>query len=386
MPDRKPLTPLALLVTRNFPPLLGGMEKVNQHLLAALQPVWHTALCGPVGCAAHAPPQTQVSESTVKPLAAFLAGTLWRTMRLALRCRPQWVIAGSGLTAPVAWLAARCSGGRAAVYLHGLDIVAPSRIYQSLWLPFIRCCDIALVNSANTAQLARERGVPPGKLRVLHPGTDLPELSTKAANEFRERHVFGLRPLMLSVGRLTQRKGLAEFVAKTLPAIISRHPDALLLVIGDEASDALRTRRGSERNRILAAAREAGIECNVRFFGHCDDATLGVAYQAANLHIFPVLELPGDVEGFGMVALEAAAHGLVTVAFAVGGVPDAVEDGRTGTLVEPGNYEKLGDAVIRQLAEVHDGTRLAACRDFAASKTWSVFGEHLRQLLGASNV
>lgn len=386
MPDRKHPRPLALLVTRNFPPLLGGMEKVNQHLLLALQPAWRIALCGPAGCAGQVPVKTQVSESRVKPLAAFLVGTLWRTMRIARRCRPEWIIAGSGLTAPVAWFAARCSGGQAAVYLHGLDIVAPSRVYQSLWLPFIRRCDITLVNSNNTARLAQQRGVTPGKMHVLHPGTDLPELSAESARDFRERHAFGQRPLLLSVGRLTQRKGLAEFVARTLPAIVSRHPDALLLVIGDEASDALHTRKGSERDRIVAAAGKAGVESNVKFFGRCDDATLGVAYQAADLHIFPVLELPGDVEGFGMVALESAAHGLVTVAFAVGGVPDAVDDGSTGTLVQPGNYDEMADAVIRQLARVRDGGALAACRDFASSKAWPLFGERLRYLLGASHV
>ncbi|TAM59931.1 MAG: glycosyltransferase family 1 protein [Rhodanobacter sp.] len=376
--------PLALLVTRNFPPLLGGMEKVNQRLLEALQPAWRTALCGPAGCAAYVEPQTEVKQSRVKPLPAFLAATLWRAVRLAWRRKPEWIIAGSGLTAPVAWLAGRCAGSKVAVYLHGLDIVAPSRVYQWLWLPFIRRCDIALVNSANTARLAKSRGVRPGKLHVLHPGTDLPTLDAVVARDFRERLGFGQRPLLLSVGRLTERKGLAEFVTKALPAIVSRYPDALLVVIGDEASDALHARAGSERERILAAARIASVEQNVHFLGRCDEATLGAAYQASDLHIFPVLELPGDVEGFGMVALEAAAHGLPTIAFAVGGVPDAVDDGHTGTLVEPGNYGDLGAAVIRQFSQAHDGATITACREFATAKAWPVFGERLRNLLGAA--
>ena len=386
MPDDRRSTPLALLVTRNFPPLLGGMVKVNQHLLAALQPAWRTALCGPAGCAEYASPEAEVKQSRVKPLPAFLVATLWHAVRLAWRRKPEWVIAGSGLTAPIAWLAGRCVGGKAAVYLHGLDIVAPSHMYQWLWLPFIRRCDLALVNSANTARLAQSSGVRSGRVHVLHPGTDLPTLDAKVARDFREHHGLGQRPLLLSVGRLTQRKGLAEFVAKTLPAVVSHYQDALLVVIGDEASDALRTRVGSERERILAAARDAGVEKNLRFLGRCDEATLGAAYQAANLHVFPVLELPGDVEGFGMVALESAAHGLPTIAFAVGGVSDAVQDGRTGTLVEPGDYGGLGGAVIRQLAQTRDESTAAICRDFAACKAWPVFGERLRKLLGASNV
>ena len=239
MRDGSDRRPLALLVTRNFPPLLGGMEKVNQHLLAALQPAWRIALCGPAGCAEHAPPTTEVKESRVNPLPVFLAAALWRAMGLARRRKPEWVIAGSGLTAPIAWLAARCVGARVVVYLHGLDLVVPSRLYQWLWLPFIRHCDMALVNSANTAGAAISRGVRSDKLRVLHPGTEIPPLNAEAARDFRTRLCLGDGLLLLSVGRLTQRKGLAEFAANALPAIVSRRPDALLIVVGGEASDAL---------------------------------------------------------------------------------------------------------------------------------------------------
>jgi phosphatidylinositol alpha-1,6-mannosyltransferase len=386
MPDSSRPEPWAVLVTRNFPPLLGGMEKVNQHLLEALQPIWRLALCGPAGSAQYAAAQTEVKQSRVKPLPLFLAATAWHAMRLARRRRPEWVIAGSGLTAPIAWLAARCAGGKAAVYLHGLDIVAPSRVYQWLWLPFIRRFDLVLVNSSNTAKLAQNRGVDRGITHVLHPGTDMPALYEEAARVFRAQHGFGQRPLLLSVGRLTQRKGLVEFVTKALPAIVAHHPDVLLLVIGDEASDALHSRVGSERERILVAARKEGVEQNLRFLGRCDDSDLSAAYQAADMHVFPVLELAGDVEGFGMVALESAAHGLPTVAFAVGGVPDAVLDGLTGTLVEPGNYVALGGAVIRQLACARESATIVACRAFAAGKAWSVFGDRLRNLLDSYHV
>lgn len=268
-----------------------------------------------------------------------------------------------------------------AVYLHGLDVVAPSRLYQCLWLPFIRRCDMALVNSANTAQLAASRGVPSERLHVLHPGMDLPTLDAAAALAFREQFKLGQHPLLLSVGRLTQRKGLAEFVARSLPAILAHHPDALLVVIGEDAVDALHSRAGSERERIVAAARQAGVEHRLLFLGRRDEATLTAAYQACDVHIFPVVALPGDVEGFGMVALEAAAHGLPTVAFDVGGVPDAVQSGRTGRLVSHADYQTLGEAVIRQLAQGRDQRAIADCRAFAAAKSWPIFAERLRDLL-----
>lgn len=386
MPEVTDSRPLAMLVTRNFPPLLGGMETLNWHLLRALIPVSHIALCGPAGCEAYVPPQTEVRQARVKPLPAFLLATFWNAVHLSLRKKPAWMIAGSGLTAPIVWLAAKCAGSRTVAYLHGLDIVAPSRVYQWLWLPFIRHCDIVLANSASTARLAQQRGVHANRLHILHPGTDLPELDTSAACGFREQHGLGQCQLLLSVGRLTQRKGLAEFVAKALPAIVREYPETILAVIGVEAVDALHTRSGSERERILSAACEAGVEQHLRFLGRCDEASLSLAYQAADLHVFPVLELQGDIEGFGMVALEAAAHGLPTVAFAVGGVPEAVQDERTGTLVESGDYAGIATAAIRWLKRGRGNDVSEVCRAFATGKTWTAFGVRLRKVLDIAHV
>lgn len=371
----------ALLVTRNFPPLLGGMERVNQQLLDAVAAEWRPALCGPAGASAHIPAGVAVAQTRLNPLPLFLIGTLMRAMAMAWRLRPWVVVAGSGLSAPMAWFAARLVGAKCAVYLHGLDVIAPSRAYQWLWLPFIRACDLAVVNSRHTGELCERRGVKRERIRVLNPGTDLPSPDSVDTTAFRLRLDLGQRPILLSVGRFTRRKGLAEFAARALPEIAARHPDVLLLVIGDEASAALHGSVGGESQRIQAAASAAGVAQNLRMIGHCDDATLDTAYQAASVHVFPVLDLPGDVEGFGMVALESAARGLPTVAFSVGGVPDAVADGVTGRLVPPGDYAVFAQVVIQLLSDPADPARAQACREFAAGKQWPVFAERFRELL-----
>jgi phosphatidylinositol alpha-1,6-mannosyltransferase len=371
-----------LLVTRNFPPLVGGMENVNLRLLQALAAVAPTALAGPAGSAMHAPEAVEVREAPVRPLFRFLLATTWNAARLARRRRPRLVLAGSGLAVPMAWLAARICGARLAVYLHGLDLIVPNRVYQSLWLPFIRSCDLALVNSRHTAGLAAAAGLEPARVFVLNPGTDVPALDPAAARAWREGLGLGEGPLLLSVGRLTRRKGLAEFVRECLPRIVAEVPEAILVVIGEEASEALHTAAGSERERIEGAARSAGVLDRVRFLGHCSAAELAAAYQAAQLHVFPVLEPKGDVEGFGMVALESAAHGLRTVAFAVGGVPDAIDPERSGTLVVPGDYPAFAGAVLALLASPASDASIFAGREFARGKDWTSFGRRLRILLG----
>lgn len=375
--------PLALLVTRNFPPMVGGMENLNQRLLRELARDRDMLLCGPSGSAAYAAEAFAVAESRLKPLPLFLAGTAVRAAAMALRFRPGLVVAGSGLTAPLAWVAARSTAATLAVYLHGLDIVAPSRVYQRLWLPFIRACDVVLVNSANTASLAISRGVDEARIHVLHPGTDVPRLDPTSALDFRRQFGLADRPVLLSVGRLTRRKGLAEFVAQAMPAVVARNPAAILVIVGEEATDALRRHAGSERDRIVSAARAAGVESSVMFIGRRDNASLCAAYQVAQVHVFPVLEQSGDVEGFGMVALEAAAHGLRTVAFAVGGVPDAVSDPETGKLVPPGAYGLMTEAISNIIASPQTEAGRQGARKFAVDKDWTAFGNRLRALVQA---
>ena len=80
-----------------------------------------------------------------------------------------------------------------------------------------------------------------------------------------------------------------------------------------------------------------------------------------------------------MVAIEAASHGLPTVAFATGGVVDAVSDGRSGRLVASGNYDLFAQAVIELLAR--EGEWAHACRDFAGRFAWPEFGRRLMQQL-----
>jgi len=371
-----------MLVTRNFPPLLGGMERLNTYLLDSLKRVWRVSMCGPEGAAHYAVAADDIREIKVSPLATFLVKSLWHAGRMAIRRRPQWIIAGSGLMAPIVWLSSRCSGARAAVYLHGLDVVAPSVIYRWLWLPFIRRCDVVIVNSRATMALALDKGVPSARMTVINPGTGIPALNPRDAAQFRIAHGLGDAPLMLSVGRLTQRKGLAEFVTSALPGILKVRPDALLLVIGDEARDALHGGGGGEKEKILCVARAAGVAGSIRFLGRCDEDVLQAAYQASDVHVFPVLNLPGDVEGFGMVALEAAAHGLPSVAFDVGGVSDAIRPAETGSLVMQGDYPEFGAQVLRYTGqpELRESMK-EACLAFARSKAWPVFTRNVLMAL-----
>jgi phosphatidylinositol alpha-1,6-mannosyltransferase len=358
------------------------MERLNLHIALELRREFEVIVVGPVGCATRLPTASLVCEVPHKPLWQFLSTALVRVLRLAREHRPVCVVAGSGLTAPIAFVGACLCGARTAVYVHGLDLIATHPIYQWIWRPFLRRMDLCIANSGYTAGLAKSIGIPGKSISVLNPGVELPGFDDpSSAAEFRRRHRLDSRKVLLSVGRLTPRKGLLEFVDQALPAITDTYPDATLVIIGDEAPNALTGSAAGMAKRIVDLARRKGLEDNIRMLGPCEEAVLSVAYQASDVLIFPVRDVPGDVEGFGMVAVEAASHGLPTVAFAVGGISDAVADGRSGWLVPPDDYSSLAGQVKQVFAEGHSDSVRFRCRDFSEAFEWSRFGTQLHALI-----
>lgn len=371
-----------LLATRNLPPLQGGMERLNWHLLQQLQQAADVHAVGPEGAARLAPPGTDMREAPLRPLSRFMLAAFWHCLALGLRRRPGLYLAGSGLTAPHVWLASRIFGGRSAAYLHGLDITVENVAYQRLWLPILRRLDVVIVNSSATAALAIEAGIAPARIHQVHPGVALPEVLAPSrrlaeSEAFRLRHALGEGALLLSVGRLTPRKGLLEFVGDAFPTILQAHPDATLVVIGGVASQALGSGMLTPDQVLIAAAPCA--RPRIRFIGEVSDEELSAAMHCAAVHVFPVRSQRSDPEGFGMVAIEAAAHGLPTVAYASGGVVDAVAAGTSGTLVAPGDSGAFADAVIKM---IHHPLPSAPMRSFASTFDWNAFGRQVRQALG----
>ncbi|MGH8274485.1 MAG: glycosyltransferase family 4 protein [Gammaproteobacteria bacterium] len=372
--------PAALLITRNLPPVIGGMERLIAHVADALASEYETVIVGPRGGQVLREPSAYY-DCPLSPPARFLAAAARKARKAARLHRPRLVLAGSGLTAPIARFAARKAHAHYAVYLHGLDIAVEHPLYRRFFLPAIRDADFVIANSHYTAGLADLAGVPPKSIRILNPGVELPvELpdSEKAREAFRKRYALPAGPILLGAGRLTPRKGFSEFVAHSLPAILEALPDAQFVVAGEVPRHAAK-RVGNEVDAIRKAAETTHSGDHVHLIGPLDDAGLAQAWPAADVHIFPVRDDPQDPEGFGMVALEAAAWGVPSVAFAAGGVGDAVAEGKSGYLVPPGDYAGLAGAVLKaavQRAELESGARA-----FAERHAWSRFNAELLQLL-----
>jgi phosphatidylinositol alpha-1,6-mannosyltransferase len=173
---------------------------------------------------------------------------------------------------------------------------------------------------------------------VIHPGVDFKHYRRRVANIIDKKY-------LLSVGRLTERKGLVPFIENCFLKISSESNDVCLVIVGDEPRNAMYHKPGYKR-RIKECLRTLNLQDRVALTGWVNNEQLLSLYQNCEALVFPVLSFEDDVEGFGMVAIEAAAAGRPTVAFDIGGISDAVMNNETGILIPPGHYEEMADALL----------------------------------------
>lgn len=358
------------------------MERLLLHTTLSLAGEFDVTLIGPRGCRAHVPEKVAAIECPQNPI-AFLLLSLLKGLRHCLSRRYSYVLAGNGLVAPVAILLAKRARAVSLVYVHGLDLVAQQLFYQRFFVPWVVRADTVIANSKNTKDIAIKKGCADRNVRILHPGTHLPPIMEDEARAQHRKTLYGDAGLaVLFVGRIVSRKGLSKFIEKSWPKVLSEEPSALLLVVGDSPNAAASV-DSTEIATVRELQREAKLGESIRFLGVVSDDLLNQHYAAADALIFPIVDIPGDVEGFGMVAVEAAAHGTPTVAFASGGVVDAVADGSSGRLIRPGDYNAFSENTL-QVARASQSFR-DGCRAHAETFSWPRHGKKLLRIMSESS-
>lgn len=185
-----------------------------------------------------------------------------------------------------------------------------------------------------TAELARDLGVPAARIHVVPNGADPHRFKPLDRHEAR-RH-FGLpnHPVILTLCRLVARKGV-DTVLRAFASVLTNLPGSTLVVAGD----------GPERSSLEALAVDLGVSDHVRFLGSVPYDRVPDLFSAADVFALVPRESRPDVEGFGLVYLEASACGIPVIGARSGGIPDAVIDGVTGLLVHPDDPEGLAAAI-----------------------------------------
>lgn len=214
---------------------------------------------------------------------------------------------------------------------------------------------------------ARMVQLPPGvDEKVFHPGS--------GGAEVRARLGLTERPVVVCVSRLVPRKGQDTLIL-AMPRILARQPDAVLLIVGG----------GPYEKDLRRLVRETGVSDSVRFTGAVPWVELPAHYGAGDVFAMPCRTRRGglDVEGLGIVYLEASATGLPVVAGDSGGAPDAVLDGETGWVVRGGSPEEAADRIVALLADPELRRDMGERgRQWVEERwRWDLLAERLRALL-----
>jgi phosphatidylinositol alpha-1,6-mannosyltransferase len=272
---------------------------------------------------------------------------------------------GDPVLAPLGRLA-KLFGVPVCVTVHGLDVTYAHPLYQ-LWLRmFFRDFDTYVCISRATRSEAIARGVPEERTRVVGLGVAVPSQATAAARE---------ADLLVFVGRLVRRKGLEWFVRAVLPEIAQGRPGVRLAVIG----------AGPERRAIRQAAATAGVAARIEWLGAVSDAERSTWLRRAAVCVVPNVAVPGDVEGYGVVALEAAASGCPLVAADLHGLRDAIVDGEGGLLVTAEDAGLWTKVIVELLGHPDRAAALGArARAWALSeRAWETVCDRYEEIFDA---
>ncbi len=262
------------------------------------------------------------------------------------------------------YLVHRLTGVPYVVYVHGEELTTLGRRSLAGWAirRVVGRAGAVFVNSRFTWGQARAFGVPEARLRLVRPGVDVARFRPTDGSWLRARYSAPGQAVLLTVGRLVPRKG-QDTVIRILPRLSQHGPVAYW--IAGEGTEA-------ERRRLEQLAREHGVLDRVRFLGAVPDQHMPALYSACDVFVMLNRTTPdGDVEGFGMVFLEAGACGKPVVGGASGGAVEAVRQGVTGYLVPEGDE----DAAVRALRVLLEAPELRermgeAGRRFAARHSW----------------
>jgi len=215
-----------------------------------------------------------------------------------------------------------------------------------------------------------ETGADADRVVVVHNGVN-PGIfrPTAVSPADAARYRPGGKRLLLTVTRLYRYKGVDRML-EALPAVTQAVPEVRYLVVGE----------GPDLPRLQHLAADMGLGDRVSFLGRRTVEEIVRLYNLADLFVLLTREEPPDVEGFGLVFLEAAACGLPSVGGRSGGIPEAVEEGRTGWLVDPQDPRAIAATVVG-LLQSPDRLRRASedCLRIAPERTWARAADRILQ-------
>jgi len=323
------LTPINVLYISHLHPEegsplenMGGMQRVSMQLVEALMQRDDVVLT------------TEILHANWEGIAAqtfkFAVDLLFRIPKLVEDHSIDVVLFSSMVTAALAPLIRQKVDVPMVAINHGRDVTLPVGPYQAYIKKVFKALDATVSVSNATRAECLSRGMDVSNAYVLPNGLPV-GLRPSAPDKTAARQYLGTKfgvpadgKLILSVGRQVKRKGHQWFLKSVLPLLNGLNR---VVFVGD----------GPEHDELQRFVNDYDGSQTVHLLGRIDDHNLGIAYDAADVFVMPNIPVPGDMEGFGIVMIEANVRGVPVVASELEGITDVVTNGVNGYLVEPLN-------------------------------------------------
>lgn len=322
-----------LYITRKYPPSTGGMETAAYELYAALAAEHDVSLVKWGGKNKYLP--------VVYPMLFVQA------LIKGLSRRPDVIYLQDGIMGTLGWVLKGLLRRPTVITVHGLEATYKNPIYQKVITPFITKQNRLVVGSRATEATVKA-ALPTSNPTIItygvrdvfyNPEPREQQLQIVARETGVPLERLRASKLLHTNGRLVRRKGVLWFVGNVMKQL-SDQQAVLYFVSG----------KGKDKELIEHAIAENGLQDHVFLLGRVSDELLRALYNVADIFVMPNVPVPNDMEGFGLVALEAASCGTMVVGSDLEGIQDAVTNGQNGILVAPGDAAAYVTTLQRELA------------------------------------
>lgn len=342
-----------LLLSEIFPPVKGGSGRWFWEVYNRLGPSHTVVAAGQCEGSEQHDQQSQLNIQRL-PLSASCWGIrskigfafYWRTLKSVRKLVKQHNIEviHCGRCLPegfIGFLMKRLFGIPYVCYVHGEDVETAATSRELSWIIRRALYNASRIvcNSQNTANILLEQWqTDPATTQVINPGVDSHAFVPALPNpEFKQQMGWQDRFVVLTVGRLQQRKG-QDMLIRATAELAKQHPQLLYVIVGN----------GDQKPTLEALINELGVQQHVQLLAEISDQQMIPCYQQCDLFVLPNRTVGRDIEGFGMVLVEAQACGKTVIAGDSGGTRETMLLGESGFILDC----TTPDALVGKISEL----------------------------------
>ncbi|MDX1585859.1 MAG: glycosyltransferase family 4 protein [Balneolaceae bacterium] len=349
---------------------VGGMQRVSMQMIKELEKKESVTIFKET---------VNVSGNVGLKTFAFLVKQLFELPAKAKETDADVILFSSMVTASLSYLIDNRVSIPMVTINHGRDVTLPVSIYQWFVPKIFAHLDGVISVSRATREECIKRGMKPEQGVALPNGFDMEKLENFPDKESSRSHLkqkfkipFEDHFALLTVGRQVKRKGHEWFIRNVLPRIESK---VVYIVVGD----------GPEFENVKRAVSDSGQQAKVFLLGRQPDDVLKQAYSASDLFVMPNIPVEGDMEGFGIVLLEANMAITPAVAADLEGIKDVITNGENGYRIpalEPEQFASKVDEVLREdLEGFSENTRNFVKKKFSWQTVTEQYLEYLQKVI-----